>query len=233
MLKSWASGSEGRGMLTLANAQLREKSSLGIEWGLAFGLIALIVMFELIPSSELGRLSTRTTDSEMEAVEADLAFDDQVEEQEEEVQQESEALEEEALDVIQEIEVTLSLSEDTEGLSEVSTFQQTEELSQQGDEMGPPRFMPVEVFPVCTYQPMPAYPDMARQAGVEGNVTLWLFIRADGTVADVQLYNSSGVGSLDQAAISAARNTRWTPARNNSVPVGVWTSLTYRFVLTN
>lgn len=220
-------------MLTLANAQLREKSSLGIEWGLAFGLIALIVMFELIPSSELGRLSTRTTDSEMEAVEADLAFDDQVEEQEEEVQEESEALEEEALDVIQEIEVTLSLSEDTEGLSEVSTFQQTEELAQQGDEMGPPRFMPVEVFPVCTYQPMPAYPDMARQAGVEGNVTLWLFIRADGTVADVQLYNSSGVGSLDQAAISAARNTRWTPARNNSVPVGVWTSLTYRFVLTN
>ena len=234
MLKSWASGSEGRGMLTLANAQLREKSSLGIEWGLAFGLVALIIMFELIPSSELGRLSTRTSDSEMEAVEADLAFDDEVEEQEEEVQEESEALEEEALDVIQEIEVTLSLSEDTEGLSEVSTFQQTEELSQQGgDEMGPPRFMPVEVFPVCTYQPMPAYPDMARQAGVEGNVTLWLYIRADGTVADVQLYNSSGVGSLDQAAISAARNTRWTPARNNSVPVGVWTSLTYRFVLTN
>jgi TonB family protein len=233
MLKSLASGCEGRGMLTLANAQLREKSSLGIEWGLAFGLIALIIMFELIPSSELGRLSTRTSDSEMEAVEADLAFDDEVEEQEEEVQEESEALEEEALEVIQEIEVTLSLSEDTEGLSEVSTFQQTEELSQQGDEMGPPRFMPVEVFPVCTYQPMPAYPDMARQAGVEGNVTLWLYIRADGTVADVQLYNSSGVGSLDQAAISAARNTRWTPARNNSVPVGVWTSLTYRFVLTN
>jgi len=233
MLKSWASGCEGRGMLTQANTQLREKSSLGIEWGLAFGLMALIVMFELIPSSELGRLSTRTSDSEMEAVEADLAFDDEVEEQEEEVQEESEALEEEALEVIQEIEVTLSLSEDTEGLSEVSTFQQTEELTQQGDEMGPPRFMPVEVFPVCTYQPMPAYPDMARQAGVEGNVTLWLYIRADGTVADVQLYNSSGVGSLDQAAISAARNTRWTPARNNSVPVGVWTSLTYRFVLTN
>ncbi len=221
-------------MLTRANAELREKSSLGFEWGMVMGLAALILMFELIPSSELGRLSTRTTDSEMEAVEADLAFDDTVEEQEEEVEEESQELEQDALEMIQEIEVTLSLSENTEGLTEVSTFQQTEELSQQGgDEMGPPRFMPVEVFPVCTYQPAPAYPEMASQAGVEGNVTLWLYIRADGTVADVQLYNSSGVGSLDQAALAAARNTRWTPARNNNVPVGVWTSLTYRFVLTN
>jgi protein TonB len=221
-------------MLTKANTDLREKSSRGFEWGIAIGLVLLIILFELIPSSQLGRLSTRTTDSEMEAVEADLAFDDSVEEQEEEVQEESQEMEQEALEVIQEIEVTLSLSEDTEGLSEVATFEQTEELAQQGgDEMGPARFMPTEVMPVCTYQPQPPYPEMARQAGVEGTVTLWLYIRADGTVAEVQLYNSSGVGSLDQAAIAAARNTRWTPARNNNVPVGVWTTLQYRFVLTN
>lgn len=235
MPKSSEPGCEGRVMLTKANAALRDKSAQGFETGIAVGLAALILLFELIPASQLGRLSTRTTDSEMEAVEADLAFDDTVEEQEEQVQEQSEEMQQEALEMIQEIEVTLSLSEDTLGLSQVSTFEQTEELSQQngGDEMGPPRFMPVEVFPVCTYQPMPAYPEMARQAGVEGTVTLWLYIKADGSVADVQLYNSSGVGSLDQAALSAAWNTRWTPARNNNVPVGVWTSLTYRFVLTS
>jgi len=56
-------------------------------------------------------------------------------------------------------------------------------------------------------------------------------VKADGIVADVQLYNSSEVGSLDQAAISAAWNTRWSPARNNGQPVGVWTSLSYNFEL--
>ncbi len=222
-------------MLTKANAALRDRSSLRFETGIAIGLALLVLLFELIPASQLGRLSTRTTDSEMEAVEADLAFDDTVEEQEEQVQEEREELQQEALEMVQEIEVTLSLSEDTLGLSLVSTFEQTEELTQQSsdDEIGPPRFMPVEDFPVCTYKPMPDYPEMAKQAEIEGTVTVWLYIKADGTVADVQLYNSSGVGSLDQAAMSAAWNTRWTPARNNGIPVGVWTSITYNFVLTD
>lgn len=115
------------------------------------------------------------------------------------------------------------------------TVEQSDELGQDGqsEEMGPPRFMAVEVFPVCTYRPTPTYPDLARQAGVEGVVTLWIYVTADGTVADVQLYNSSGVNSLDQAAISAAWDTRWSPARNNDRPVGVWTSLSYNFELSN
>jgi outer membrane biosynthesis protein TonB len=39
------------------------------------------------------------------------------------------------------------------------------------------------------------------------------------------------VNSLDQAAMSAAWNTRWTPAQNNGIPVGVWTTVTYNFSL--
>ena len=72
---------------------------------------------------------------------------------------------------------------------------------------------------------------MGREAGVEGSVTLWIFVDRDGSVMDVRLYNSSGVNSLDQAAMAAARNTRWTPAMNNGVPVGIWTTLVYNFEL--
>lgn len=222
-------------MTTSAERKSREQTALGFEWGIVVALALLIIFFEFIPASELGRLSTRTTDSDMEAVEADIAFDDTVEEQEEEVEEEQEELEQETEEMVEELDITLSLSEDTT-LAVAMTVEQSDELGQadgQSEDMGPPRFMAVEVFPVCTYRPTPTYPDLARQAGVEGVVTLWIYVTADGTVADVQLYNSSGVNSLDQAAISAAWDTRWSPARNNDRPVGVWTSLSYNFELSN
>ena len=222
-------------MSTSADIESRKQSALGFEWGIVVALAFLIIFFEFIPASELGRLSTRTSDSQMEAVEADIAFDDDVEEQEEEVEEEQEELQDETEEIIEELDITLSLSDDTEGLEEALTIDQSDELGDMGqsEEMGPPRFMAVEVFPVCTYRPAANYPDLASQAGVEGLVTLWIFVKADGTVADVQLYNSSGVSSLDQAAMSAAWNTRWSPARNNNVPVAVWTSLGYNFELSN
>ena len=131
-------------------------------------------------------------------------------------------------------DITLSLDADTTGLETVETIDQGDELeASQSEEMGPPRFMPAEVFPNCTYKPPPGYPDMAAQAGVEGTVTLWVYVASSGSVSDVRLYNSSGVNSLDEAALSAAWNTRWTPAQNNGIPVGVWTTLTYNFVLTD
>lgn len=222
-------------MSTRANTKMKERSSLGLEWGIAIGLAFMVLLFELIPASELGRLSTRTSDSEIEAVEADIQFDDTVEQQEEEVEQQQEEMEQETEEMVEELDtdVTLSLDQDTTGLGTAETVDQSDQLAEQEDEteMGPPRFMPAEVLPQCTYRPSPEYPRMAREAGVEGSVTLWIFVDKDGTVMDVRLYNSSGVNSLDQAAMAAARNTRWTPAMNNGVPVGVWTTLVYNFEL--
>ncbi|MBN1433263.1 energy transducer TonB [Candidatus Fermentibacterales bacterium] len=222
-------------MSSHANSEFKERSSLGMEWGVAIGLAFLLVLFELVPASELGRLSTRTSDSEMEAVEADMAFDDTVEEQEEEIEEEQEELEEEAEDVLEEIreEVTLSLSEDETGLEQVETVTTSEGFDEAGSgaDISTPSFTPVEVYPNCTYRPMPEYPDLARQAGVEGSVVLWVYVNADGTVGNVVLYNGSGVGSLDQAAMDAAWLTRWSPAMNNGIPVTCWTTVTYNFRL--
>ncbi|MCD4706516.1 MAG: energy transducer TonB [Candidatus Sabulitectum sp.] len=221
-------------MPTNADIESRKQSALGFEWGIVAALAFLIIFFEFIPASELGRLSTRTSDSQMEAVEADIAFDDDVEEQEEEVEEEADDMEQETEEIIEELDITLSLSQDTT-LQVAMTIDQSDELADMGqsEEMGPPRFMAVEVIPVCTYRPAPAYPELASLAGVEGMVTVWIYVKPDGTVADVQLYNSSGVGSLDEAAMAAAWNTRWSPARNNGVPVGVWTSVGYNFELSN
>lgn len=220
-------------MSSHANSEFKEKSSRGMEWGIVIGLAFLLGVFELVPASEMGRLSTRTADSEMEAVEADIAFDDEVEEQEEEVEEEQEEIEEETEQLLEEIEtdITISLSEDTTGLETVETVVTTESFERSGADMSTPCFTPVEVFANCTYQPRPDYPDLARQAGVEGVVTLWLYINTDGTVGAVQLYNSSGVTSLDNAAVNAAWGTRWTPAMNNGIPTTCWTTLQYVFTL--
>lgn len=222
-------------MSTQANTEMKERSSLGLEWGIAIGLAFMVLLFELIPASELGRLSTRTSDSEIEAVEADIQFDDTVEQQEEEVEEQEQEMEQETEEMVEELDtdVTLSLDEDTEGLETAETVDQSDELEEEEEEteMGPPRFMPAEVLPQCTYRPSPEYPRMAREAGVEGSVTLWVFVDNDGTVQDVRVYNSSGVNSLDEAAKEAAWDTRWTPAMNNNVAVGVWTTMVYNFEL--
>lgn len=222
-------------MSTHANSEFQERSALLYDWAIAGAISAVIILLELMPANEMGRLSTRTSDTEMEAVEADIAFDEAVEEQQEEVQQQQEEMQQAADQMIEDLQtdVTMSLSTDTIGLSSVTTVAQGLEDIGQGGDMGPPRFMPAEVFPSCTFQPAPAYPEMARMAGVEGTATLWVFVKADGTVGDVQLYNSSGVASLDDAALAAAPRTRWVPASNNGLPVGVWTTLQYRFSLTS
>jgi protein TonB len=49
------------------------------------------------------------------------------------------------------------------------------------------------------------YPDVARQNGWEGTVSLRLELLADGTVGEVQVAHSSGYTALDTAAQEAAK----------------------------
>lgn len=88
----------------------------------------------------------------------------------------------------------------------------------------------IVIFPVCTYRPDPEYPDSAREAGIEGDVTVNIRINDNGTVEDVIVNQSSGSDILDQAAVSSAWATEWTPAQNNyGAGVDVWTSIKYSF----
>jgi len=207
-----------------------------MEIGLLAGLLLLNVLFQFLPATELGRLSSRTFDNSMEAVDAFLPYDETVDEKQEDVIDEKNLIDEQVNEVIEEIPVVvISLSADTIGLSTATTVETgLPSGNEHGtDEIGPPGFVPVEVFPVCTFMPPPAYPEMARMAGVEGIVTLWVYIDGQGMVREVQLMQSSEVSSLDEAALSAALNTRWNAARNNGLPVGVWTTLRYNFSLSD
>jgi protein TonB len=76
---------------------------------------------------------------------------------------------------------------------------------------------------------LPEYPEIARQARIEGAVMLQVRVGTDGRVHDVRVLRSAGV--FDEAAIEAARRWRFEPAKVNGKPVAVWVALPVRFTL--
>jgi protein TonB len=75
----------------------------------------------------------------------------------------------------------------------------------------------------------PEYPDVARLAGIEGDVTLRIFVGRDGTIRDVAPV--SGPPVLARAAIHAVEQWRYVPAVVNGRPMNVITSVTLAFRL--
>ena len=75
----------------------------------------------------------------------------------------------------------------------------------------------------------PEYPEIAKRAGVEGVVVLEAVIDVSGRVDQVKVLNS--VTLLNDAAIRAVKQWRYTPTELNGVPVPVLMSITGPFSL--
>jgi protein TonB len=81
--------------------------------------------------------------------------------------------------------------------------------------------------PVRTVYVAPVYSDLARMAGISAVVILECTIDPSGHVADVRVL--SGHPLLNDAALTAVRQWRYTPTRLNGVPVPVLMTVTVRF----
>lgn len=80
--------------------------------------------------------------------------------------------------------------------------------------------------------PKPPYPFMARRMGAQGVVLLRVHVRADGSVAEVEIGQSSGFPLLDKSALQTVRDSwGFIPARFDGVPVESWVAVPIRFVL--
>ena len=75
----------------------------------------------------------------------------------------------------------------------------------------------------------PVYPDIAKQARVQGVVILECTISPQGKVSDVKALR--GIPLLDQAAIDAVKQWVYTPTLLNGVPVPVIMTVTVNFKL--
>jgi len=75
----------------------------------------------------------------------------------------------------------------------------------------------------------PAYPPLARQARIQGVVTLSVQITKSGDVGDLQLI--SGHPMLAPAAIAAVKQWKYKPYLLNGDPIDVETTVTVNFTL--
>jgi len=97
---------------------------------------------------------------------------------------------------------------------------------------GPPSptdFVAVEEQPVVITLPPPVYPELARQAQVDGTVLVLALVGKDGRVKDARIVE--GHPMLNEAALDAVRRAIFRPALQQHRPVEVWVSIPMRFVL--
>jgi protein TonB len=110
------------------------------------------------------------------------------------------------------------------------------------DELTPPPVAPVQQpspaivrpggkiqAPTKIHDVSPVYPPIAQTAGIQGVVIIEAMIGVDGDVVDARVLRSKPL--LDQAALEAVRQWRYTPTRLNGAPVAVVMTVTVNFQL--
>ncbi len=80
-------------------------------------------------------------------------------------------------------------------------------------------------LPRCVYCPDPQYTDEAREAKLQGKVTLQVLVGADGRAAQIRIVQGIGLG-LDERAAQAIRGWKFVPAQDaGRRPVPAWVTV--------
>lgn len=88
-------------------------------------------------------------------------------------------------------------------------------------------FVYFEDAPTPVTQVQPTYPEFAREAQIQGRVTLHVLVGKDGRVKNVKVIK--GVTGLNDAAVEAVRKWVFKPALSNNKPVAVWVEVPVDF----
>ena len=98
------------------------------------------------------------------------------------------------------------------------------------DEPPAPEPLPIEMA-VPTYREEPVYPRLARRRGYEGTVILKVLVGVDGSVADLEILESSGHDILDRTAEKSVRKWMFEPWKKGDEPIEMWGQVVVRFQL--
>ena len=107
--------------------------------------------------------------------------------------------------------------------SQIVVAPSEDELPKFGD------YVYVEELPEAVTRVTPVYPDLAREAGVDGTVMVQALVGKDGKVKDVRVVKS--IPMLDENAKVAVRKWVFKPALSNNKPVAVWVGVPVKFSL--
>jgi protein TonB len=95
---------------------------------------------------------------------------------------------------------------------------------------GPQQFFGFDTAPKVVRGAKPTYPELARKAEVEGTVVVLATIDQEGKVIQAWIAHSDAQ-IFEDTALEAAYQYRFTPGKQNGIPVKATVSLTFRFTL--
>jgi len=93
------------------------------------------------------------------------------------------------------------------------------------------KFFPFDEKPVLIKAVSPVYPELSREAGIEGTVLLRVLISENGKVLSASVISSEVTNPLEKAAIAAVMRFRFKPARQRMKPVRAAVAIPIRFKL--
>lgn len=94
-------------------------------------------------------------------------------------------------------------------------------MAEKNDTMGAPVTPPREDAHSLN-NPKPAYPSLSRRLRETGTVILDVLILVDGSVGEIKLKESSGFKRLDDTAMKAVKQWRYSPAKRGNEPIEYW-----------
>ena len=92
-------------------------------------------------------------------------------------------------------------------------------------------FQALENPPEMIHEVKPVYPPFAQKALIEGKAIVRALVDKDGNVREANIAKTSGVQSLDDAAIKAALECKYKPGIQNGRPVFCWVTYPVVFQL--
>jgi protein TonB len=95
----------------------------------------------------------------------------------------------------------------------------------------PPAFVVYDTSPEIIHPVVPDYPELARQAGVEGIIYLNLWVNEEGEVVRADFLKGPEIFKAEARA--AAVQMKFSPALQRDKPVAVWVTLPFHFSLSD
>ncbi len=91
-------------------------------------------------------------------------------------------------------------------------------------------FTPFEVPPQPIVNPSPDFPEIARNAGVEGMVVMKIYVDTKGNVRKWEVMKAQPAGlGFEEEVIKVIQKWKFTPAIQQNKPVGAWIAVPFNF----
>jgi len=96
-----------------------------------------------------------------------------------------------------------------------------------------PKWVQYDQAPTPKKTLRPKYPDICRQAGIEGTVVISFWVDETGAVDQSSIEILQSIPCLDAVCVDAIKKSKWRPARQGRQKVGVPLSMPFNFHLEN